>query len=109
MTRRTLEQEGRSYRQQVEPPPYATKRRIEVGVSPSIWIEAVSPSASIEDWEALRSGNRVLTQRPGGIARVGTVEDISDDAFLVWVRLDAIGRILITRDDDVTFWKIYRQ
>jgi hypothetical protein len=98
MTRRTLEQEGRSYRQQIAPPPFATKSRKE-DVSPSVWIE---------DWEVLQSGNRVLTQRPGDIARVGTVEDVSDDASLVWVRLDALGRILITRDDDVTFWKIYR-
>jgi hypothetical protein len=98
MTRRSLEHESRSYRQQIEPPPYATKRLM----------EDISPSVRVEDWEALKIGNRVLTQRPGDIARVGTVEDISDDASVIWVRLDALGRILITRDDDVTFCKIYR-
>ena len=98
MTRRALEQEGRSYRQQVKPPPYAPHRGI----------EEVSPSVRVEDWTDLQPGNRVLTQRPGDTARVGTIKDISEDASMLWVRLDALGRILITRDDDVTFSKIYR-
>lgn len=69
----------------------------------------MSPSVRFDDWEVAEIGNRVLMQRPGDAARVGTLEDMSDDGSVVWVRLDALGRILITRDDDVTLHKTDRQ
>lgn len=54
-------------------------------------------------WTFLEAGQRVLMQRAGDFARLGTVEDVSGDGTVVWVRLDALGRLLITKDDDVTF------
>jgi hypothetical protein len=39
-------------------------------------------------------------------AYFGTVDEVSDDAMVVWVWLDGIGRILLMEDDGVTFWAV---
>jgi hypothetical protein len=63
----------------------------------------VGPVPTIDDWVFLNTGDRVVVQRPKEIPCLGTIEDVSEDASFIWVRLDGLGRILVTENDGVTF------
>lgn len=95
MIRRTLEQESRTYRQQVAPLPYQSRRQ------PN---DEDFSRLIIEDWVDLNRGHRVVFKSPKDVARMGTVDDVSADASIVWVWLDGIGRILVHENDEVVFW-----
>ncbi|KRE65470.1 hypothetical protein ASG79_13950 [Arthrobacter sp. Soil761] len=55
-----------------------------------------------EDWVFLNTGDRIVVQRPKSMPSLGTIDDVSEDASIIWVWLDGLGRILITENDEVT-------
>ena len=94
MTQQPHEHQRRAYQQQLDPPPYATSK---VTDPPDV-------SSTIVDRTSLQAGARVLvTMQSCGIPRQGTIDVVSADGSFVWVRLDGIGRILFSENDDVTF------
>ena len=62
-----------------------------------------SRGLSTDDWAFLNTGDRVVLQRPNEIPRPGTIDDVSNDASIIWVWLDGLGRILVAENDEVTF------
>jgi hypothetical protein len=68
----------------------------------------LGPSLSTDDWVFLNAGDRVLVLRPNEPPCCGTIDDVSEDACIIWVWLDGIGRILVTEHDAVTFRHPYR-
>lgn len=63
----------------------------------------LGPALNTDDWVFLNTGDRVVVQRPNEPACSGTIDDVSDDATIIWVWLDGLGRILVTENDDVSF------
>lgn len=66
------------------------------------FMPSFGPALSTEDWVFLNTGDRILVQRQNETPCPGTIDDVSEDAALIWVWLDGLGRILITEGDDVT-------
>lgn len=64
-------------------------------------VKIVGPALSHDDWVFLNGGDRVVVQRPNETLLFGTVDDVAEDASLIWVQLDVFGRILVTETDDV--------
>lgn len=94
--RLSIEQASVAFRQQLNPPPFR-------------WVTANherEPANHIADWVFLNTGDRVLVHNAKDMARVGTVDDVADDASLVWVWLDGIGRLLVMETDGVTFSRL---
>lgn len=92
MNARTLEVISRSYRQQTDPLPYA----------PTYPPGNVDSLGLIEDWSVLTAGTRVVVRCPLDVSRIGTVDEVSKDATLIWIWLDGIGRILVIEDDGIS-------
>ncbi|MFF1830713.1 hypothetical protein [Paenarthrobacter sp. NPDC058040] len=92
MNARTLEEISRSYRQQTDPLPYI----------PAKLPGKDDSSGPIKAWSVLPAGTRVVVRCPLGISRTGTVDEVSKDATLIWVWLDGIGRILVTKNDGMS-------
>jgi hypothetical protein len=63
----------------------------------------LGPALSTDDWVFLNPGDRVFVERANETPRYGTIDDVSEDATLIWVWLDGLGRVLVTENDDVTF------
>ncbi|MET1155409.1 hypothetical protein [Arthrobacter sp.] len=58
---------------------------------------------STDDWVILNTGDRVVVQRPNVSPCLGTIDDVSEDASIIWVWLDGLGRMLVIENDEVTF------
>lgn len=92
----TLEQASIAFRQQLTPPPFQG----DAGKFES------TPLNPIPDWVFLNDGDRVLLHGLHDVARPGTIDDVSEDASIVWVSLDGIGRLLVMETDGLMFSRL---
>ena len=67
----------------------------------------VSESFDVDQWIHLNSGDRVLIQRAGEYLNTGHIDDINEDATVIWVWLDhGRGRILVHEGDKAVIRKL---
>ncbi|MDN4643338.1 hypothetical protein [Arthrobacter sp. PsM3] len=58
------------------------------------------PAAPVSDWTRLRSGQTVTVAEHGQAACTGTIDGVTSDASILWVRLPGIAprRMLLHTD-----------
>ncbi|WP_307612847.1 hypothetical protein [Pseudarthrobacter sp. W1I19] len=61
----------------------------------------------INRWKYLLPDEPVLLRREGRTVNAGWIDEINDDATILWVYLHSgMGRVLIHAEDGVEIWRI---
>lgn len=69
---------------------------------------AIPTAVRASDWTHLRTGQAVTVAEPGHLAATGTVDDITPDASILWIRLPvASPRRLFMCTDQVKIHPIH--